>query len=376
MTRTSSGIPDLDELLGGLLTGDNVVWVTTSQGVVATIEQAFLAEGRRRDEPCTYVTTESAPATLRAKLGTGLRILDARPGRPLADATALERRIVDEARETPGRVVFDSLDAFVRRSGRSRALGLFSRVCPQLYDLGAIAYWRVSRPVAGAALLDGINKVTQCVLELGGSHLRVVKAESRPGVEGRLLHVRLGPDGTPRFEQEKALGRVGAGLRRVRQERRLSQADLARLAGVSPSAISQAEAGHRGLALDTLLTLAEALGVGLDELLAVKSAGNYVLARRDRLGGPPEGPVALLDDDTAGLRAYLVHLGPAERGVPPVPHKGVELILVASGLVQADLGSATPVLRAGDAVLATRASVAGWRNLLAEPARLFWIIRD
>ncbi len=287
--RISSGIEDLDDLLGGLLAGDNVVWVTTSQGVVATIERAFLAEGRRRGEPCTYVTTELAPASLRAKLGTGLRILDARAGRPLADAMALETRILDDARQNPGRVVIDSLDAFVRRAGRNRALGLFSRVCPQLYDLGAIAYWRVSRPVAGAALLDGIAKVTQCVLELGGSHLRVVKAEGRPGVEGRLLHVRARPDGTPSFEQEKALGRVGAGLRRVRQERRLSQADLARLAGVSPSAISQAEAGHRGLALDTLLTLAEALGVGLDELLAVKSVGDYVLARRDRLGGPPQG---------------------------------------------------------------------------------------
>jgi transcriptional regulator with XRE-family HTH domain len=374
--RISSGMQDLDDLLGGLLAGDNVVWVTTSQGVIATIEQAFLAEGRRRGEPCTYVTTELAPPSLRARLGPGLRILDARPGRRLADAMALEARILDDARQKPGRVVIDSLDAFVRRVGRNRALGLFSRVCPQLYDLGAIAYWRVSRPVAGAALLDGIAKVTQCVLELGGSRLRVVKAEGRPGVEGRLLHVRGRPDGTSSFEQEKALGRVGAGLRRIRSERRLSQADLARLAGVSPSAISQAEAGHRGLALDTLLTLVEALGVGLDDLLVVKSAGDYVLARRDRLGGPPDGTVALLGDEAAGLRAYLVQLGPAERGAPPVPHRGVELILVASGLVQADLGTATPVLRAGDAVLATGASVTGWRNLLAEPARLFWIIRD
>ena len=179
----------------------------------------------------------------------------------------------------------------------------------------------------------------------------------------------------PRFEQEKALGRLGAGLRRVREERRLSQADVARLAGVSPSAISQAEAGHRGLGLDTLLTLVEALGLGLDDLLAVRTTGDYVLARRDRMG-PPQGHVALLDDETAGLRAYLVQLGPGQRGTPPVPHKGVELIMVATGLVQADLGTATPVLRAGDAVLATRASVVGWRNLLGEPARLFWIIRD
>jgi len=41
-----------------------------------------------------------------------------------------------------------------------------------------------------------------------------------------------------------------------------------------------------------------------------------------------------------------------------------------------DLGTTTPVLRAGDAVLATQDAVAGWRNLQAEPAVLFWILRD
>jgi transcriptional regulator with XRE-family HTH domain len=375
MRATSSGLADLDGLLSGLMRGDNVVWVTTGESVIKAIERLFVVSGLEAGEPCTYVTTERTPTRLRAELGSELRILDARPGRPLADPTALELRILNDAREEPGRVVIDDLDAFVRRLGRSRALGLFSRVCPQLYDLGAIAYWRVSRSVAGAALVDGITKVTQCVLELGPSHLRVIKAEGRPGAEGRLLHLRQDADGQPRFQQEKALGRLGAGLRRIREERRLSQADLARLAGVSPSAISQAEAGHRGLALDTLLTLAEALGIGLDDLLGVRSTGDYVLARRDRLGAP-QGDVALLDDDSTGLRAYLVHLGGGQRGTPPVAHKGAELILVATGLVQADLGTATPVLRAGDAVLATRASVAGWRNLLAEPARLFWIIRD
>ena len=373
--RTSSGLPDLDELLGGLLAGDNVVWVTTSQGVVVTVERAFLAEGLRRGDPCTYVTTSASPAKLRAELGATLRVLDARPGRPLADPLDLERRILDDARRAPGRIVVDSLDAFVRRAGRSRALGLFSRVCPQLYDIGAIAYWRVSRPVAGAALLENIAKVTQCVLDLGATRLRVVKAEGRPGVSGRLLHVSSGPDDVPRFRQESALGRLGEGLRRIRRARHLNQADLARLAGVSPSAISQAESGYRGLALDTLLTLAEALGVSLDDLLGRKTDGDYVLARRDRMG-PPQGHVALLDDPTVGLRAYLVQLGAGQRGAPPVPHKGIELILVGAGLIQVDLGTATPVLRAGDAVLATRASVVGWSNLIGEPARLFWIIRD
>ena len=57
-------------------------------------------------------------------------------------------------------------------------------------------------------------------------------------------------------------------------------------------------------------------------------------------------------------------------------HKGVELVVVASGLVQLELGAAAPVMRAGDAVLATRVAVEGWRNLAAEPARLFWVLRD
>ncbi len=57
-------------------------------------------------------------------------------------------------------------------------------------------------------------------------------------------------------------------------------------------------------------------------------------------------------------------------------HKGAELVLVASGLVQVTIGNDTPVMRAGDAALATRTAVTGWRNLLNEPATLFWVLRD
>ena len=152
MRATSSGIPDLDELLTDLWTGDNVVWVTTGEGAIEAIERSFLLEGLRRGEWCSYVTTERTPANLRSEFGGELRILDARPGRALADPAALEMRILDDARRAGGRVLIDGLDTFVRRLGRARALGLFSRVCPQLYDIGAIAYWRVTRAAADAVL--------------------------------------------------------------------------------------------------------------------------------------------------------------------------------------------------------------------------------
>jgi hypothetical protein len=51
-------------------------------------------------------------------------------------------------------------------------------------------------------------------------------------------------------------------------------------------------------------------------------------------------------------------------------------VLVASGLVQLTIGSDTPVMRAGDAALATTVAVSGWRNLMNGPAVLFWVLRD
>jgi transcriptional regulator with XRE-family HTH domain len=224
--------------------------------------------------------------------------------------------------------------------------------------------------------LNDLRTVTQCVLEVASGHLKVVKAEGRPwSVQGQLMRLVVDGEANIHLHSERALGRLGRGLERIRRQRHLSQADLARLAGVTPSAISQAEAGRRGLSLDTLCGLAERLGVGLDDLLATAPPPGYVVARRDRTG-TAAAQIPLLDDPERGLRAYLIRLEPGEQASPPTFHKGVELVLVAAGLVQLQVGSETPVMRAGDAALATQAAVSGWRNLSAEPARLFWILRD
>lgn len=373
--RVPSGVPDVDALLGGLILGDNVVWVLDDDDVVRHLEDAMLAEAVARGEGCFYVTAGDDPAKLSARLGPDVTVLDARPRGPFGDAAVLETAIIEGARsKPPGYVVVDGLKEFSRRWGAAKAVAFFSRVCPRLFDLGAIAYWRAPRTDLGRSFIEQITNVTQCVLEIGDGHLRVVKAEGRPAsVQGRLLRLdRTGDE--LHLEDERALGRLGRGLERVRRERNLHQSDLARMAGVTPSAISQAEAGRRGLSLDTLLLLSERLGMGLDELLAAAPTGGYVLARHPRT--PADATTALLDDPKAGLRAYLVRLGPGESGAPDFPHKGVELVLVASGLVQLTIGDDTPVLRAGDVALATTVAVTGWRNLMNGPALLFWVLRD
>ena len=160
-------------------------------------------------------------------------------------------------------------------------------------------------------------------------------------------------------------------------QRQLSQAQLAQLAGISASAISQAERGQRGLSLETLLTLTTNLNITVDELLRGHVAPGYRLGRRDDPATTPTGnPIPLLDDPEAGLRAYLVRLAPGATATPNVAHKGSELVAVIGGLVQVQLTSGRPVLRQGEALLADRSSIRGWRNIAQRPAALFWVIRD
>ncbi len=362
----STGIPSLDGILDGLYPGDNVVWVGDRPDLHTVIEAAFLSA---EDAPRAMVLVGDAKVDGILK---GVEVIDARPGQPDADLLRLEQRIINFGSQPGARIVIRDLDNLVRRLGAERALGFFVRTCPRLFDTGALAYWRATH-TGSDGILGQVQNVTQCVLDHTGGRLKVVKAETRPGVAGRIYEIGL-EDGIV-FEEVKALGRLAEGIRRLRMSRGLTQAEMARFAGVSQSAIAQTESGHRGLNLETLLTLGEALGVSLDEILDHEPRQGYVLARRDRIPAR-RGVVPLLDDPDAGLRAYLVRLGPGQSGSPAVVHKGAELVMVGSGVIQIQLNEQAPVLRSGDALLVTTDAINGWRNLLPEPAQLFWIVRD
>jgi transcriptional regulator with XRE-family HTH domain len=346
------------------------VWFGGTDEVHDVILRAFFAVAATT-APRVLVSSRVAPASLSATLGPEVEVLDARPGRRFADPVELEQAVLERGTEG-GRVAIDRLDDFVRRLGPERALVLFSHICPQLFDRGALCYWRAGD--GARSIRDGVRGITQCVLDLANGRLRIEKAEGRHAAQGRVFRWRVVDDDVE-VDEERAIGRLAEGLRRTRTDRQLSQSDLARIGGVSPSAISQAEGGHRGLGLDTVLAIAEGLGIGLDDLLRVPSTPGYAIARRDRTP-PRRGVTPLLDDPAVGLRAYLVHLGPGDRGGPPTAHKGPELIVVGDGLIQLDLGTESPVVRAGDAALATSVGVRSWRNLLGRPSRFFWVLRD
>lgn len=137
-----SGIDDLDSILGGLLQGDNVVWVTDQQDLFNEVESALL-DATPSSERALHITGRETPAAVMKRLDGRVEVIDARSGSRLSDVVVLEQMIVSEVRKGVTRVIFDGLAPFANQWGPERALGFFKRICPRLFDLGAIAYWRV-----------------------------------------------------------------------------------------------------------------------------------------------------------------------------------------------------------------------------------------
>ena len=372
----STGVADLDRALHGLYWGDNVVFEPDSTDAAVPFFAA-IAEHSEVYDHAAYVTLTLEPEKINRDYPS-LGVIDARPHTPLAGAGALlnevRRRSKPQARTL---LIFDPLDDMAARWGTDMARRFFTRCCPMLLEVGAIAYWSLSQGERFEPLRRDVEDVTQCVLVVRDGRLRIAKAEGRPvGVQGSVYHYKLA-DGKPELTQAPAAARLGGALRAVRMQRQLSQAQLAQLADVSASAISQAERGQRGLSLETLLTLTANLHITVDELLRGHVSPGYRLGRRDDPAAAPTGtPIPLLDDPEAGLRAYLVRLAPGATATPNVDHKGTELVAVIGGLVQVQLTSGRPVLRQGEALLADRSSIRGWRNIAQRPAALFWVIRD
>ena len=370
-----SGVPELDDALGGLFWGDNVVFEVADGATVEPFYRAVASSAVPYDRRL-FVRLQQGSRSY-----PGFDVLDAHPSGGLAEPAPLLHAVFEQCRGAERNLLlFDGLAAMAERWGADVAARFFATCCPQLLELGAIAYWFMPAADEHVALRRTVEEITQCVFLVDRDRLRIAKAEGRPpGVEGSVFRCSEA-GGLPVLTAAPIAARVGAALRAARLQRDLTQADLARIAGVSASAISQVERGRRSLSLETVLELATGLGVTVDELLRGEIATGYRLGRGRypprRRANEHGGPLPLLDDRQAGLRAYLVRLPRRGSGEPHIRHKGIELIAVASGLVQVMLDTGRPVLRTGEALLLDETPIVGWRNLGVGDATLFWILRD
>ncbi len=370
--RVSTGLTALDAVLGGLYRGDNVVWDLDG----APVQPFYDAIARHADafDSRTIVRIGDGDLGLSAD---GLKVMRAGPGTSLAHPVDLLREI-HRICHPGGRqlMLFDSLDRVVAAWGTSGARGFFARCCPMLLDLEAIGYWSMSVNDTPATVRDTVESVTQCVLRVDDRSVRIAKAEARaPEVRGTLLHWHE-DDGQAALSPANINGRVAASLRALRRARGLNQQDLAQHAGVTASAISQAERGERGLSLGTLAQLSLALGITIDDLLHGGGPEVYRIGRRpDDPQHHSEHIMALLVDAGSGLKIDLVHLGPREVAHPQAQPDGTGIVAVGAGLVSVEIGGQTPAVRAGEVLVAPASRIEAWRNIGQTEAMLFWMVQ-
>ncbi|HEX5191187.1 MAG TPA: helix-turn-helix transcriptional regulator [Solirubrobacteraceae bacterium] len=369
--RASTGLEPLDAVLDRLYWGDNVVWQLDG----APVEPFYtaIADAQEHFETRTLIAIDAEPPPVRAP---GLQLLRAGPGTDLAHPADLLREVHRICHAGEHRLLlFDSLDSMVRAWGSSGARGFFARCCPLLLDLGAIGYWSMSARDTPTAVRDTVESVTQCVLRVDERSIRVAKAEGRgEGARGAVLHWHL-VDGMAVLAPANITGRVAASLRALRRARALSQQELAGLAGVTASAISQAERAERGLSLGTLAQLSSALGITIDDLLHGDEPDTYRIGRRtDHPQHSHEPSLRLLGDSASEIRVDLVQLGPRESHRQTAQAEGAGIVAVSSGLVQVMIGGQTPAVRAGEVLVAGAERVDGWRNMGQTEAVLFWIV--
>jgi transcriptional regulator with XRE-family HTH domain len=416
MDRPSTGINALDEVLGGLGVGDNVVWQAADPADIEPFVEAFLATAHG-DTPLTYLSFRLPPAAVLDRFGqvwdsdrftlldgwTGSQHASSEPSiavaglppqalvRRLKDPTDMEQvnRELSEIEDELGpgaRYVFDDLTSMQRLWGPEAALALFLRCCPRLYQERTVAYWLLERDAHPPTFRSQLADITQVILDLDTTAtqpaertLQVVKADGHsPAVLGRTLRYAVGDNGAIDVLRTASgtRERIGEQIRAERIATGLSQAELARRIGVSPSALSQVERGRHGLSGETLTRLWATLGIPFGPA-ARPASPPYRLARRG--ARQPLAPGSGMHGETvlqepSGLAVHELTFAANSSGRRPFETKQPELLLILEGALELQLGQETHTLQQGDAILLATQPVTGWRNPAREPARVLWLL--
>lgn len=424
--RVPSGVSRLDFLLGGLYIGDNVVWHDDAGSLAPVFYLNFLQASQIQNRPVIYVSFDRSPKNLLAKLGpladySRLTILDCFTcGKGACSPIFL--KFYDEAEsELPCRVImveeprdlgkfteilygihatlegdvrfiFESLTGMQELWGsEERILKFYTHSCPRLYELNTVAYWILEKNAHSPQVRAQINQIAQVTIELnikrGTTSLTILKAENRSLENLHKPHNYWTKDLTVTFDEDRRTsGRIDLGLRlkEFRTKRGLSQAELAKLVGVTPSTISQVESNLIYPSLPALMKMAEVLSVDLTSFFQNQTEVHKRIiftpaeAVEVKLPTLPEGAVLakLLSpvDFDPKAEPYLIEITPKET----LPshfffHKGEEIGYLLLGRLQVKVGTAVYNLRAGDVIYLTSEMPAQWRNPGPTVARVLWI---
>jgi transcriptional regulator with XRE-family HTH domain/KaiC/GvpD/RAD55 family RecA-like ATPase len=423
----ATGIDRLDQLLGGLNIGDNVIWYDDAGSLASVFCMNFIRACRDRQKPLIYVSFDRSPKNLLDKLGHSIdsqrvTILDcftfgkgagsdiflkfyeqSRLG-PACSIIPVKqpqdvRQVTDafygvhDKLKGPVRFVFESITGMQELwGGEDHIVDFYSHSCPRLYELNTIAYWIIEKRAHSQRLRARLNQIAQVAIELsvkrGRTSLTILKSEKRQSEHLNKPHYYWSKDLQVTFDSETRTSSqidLGSRLKKLRSAQGLSQTELAKLVGVTPSTISQVESNMIYPSLPALFKMAEVLSVDAGELFKsssesrqqqVFSAGDTTTVKfahlpKHSVSGERLLPLHL----QAKIEPYLVELPPgATIATHFFRHKGHEFGYLLSGRLQVKIRDTLSDVSAGDSLFITFDIPSQWKNTGPERARLLWII--
>jgi len=424
--KVTSGVDELDKLLDELYIGDNVVWHDDAGSLADVFCLNFMQASQIEKKPLIYASFDRSPRNLIEKLGPlannrRLIILDCfTHGKGAGSEVFLKfydrKKLewpcqvvkVDEPRqmnqvmdvlygihgnlEGDVRFVFESLTGMQELwGGEQQILNFYSHSCPRLYELNTIAYWIIEKRAHSSRLRAQINQIAQVAIDLsvkrGKTYLTILKAEkhnlntlNRPfnyWSKDRRILFDLEKRSTGQFD-------LGIRLKKFRTKRSLSQTELAKLVGVTPSTISQVESDLIYPSLPALLKIAEVLDVDINsffqESADVKNRMIFPSGESMDIKFPDlpqdiiQGRLLTPVDIETKVEPYLLEIQP-NKTLPShfFIHKGEEIGYLLSGKLQLNLGKEVYTVHANDVIYLTSKIPSQWKNPGPELAKLLWL---
>ncbi len=424
-TTVSTGIRYLDELLGGLFIGDNVIWYDDAGSLTGAFCDNFLQSSQNLKKDLIYVSFDRSPKNLLDKLGSmaasnRLILIDCFTHGKGAGTDIFLKFYKDQGAPWPCQIVrvedpknthnvmeifynvhaklkgdvrfiFESLTGMQELwQGEDQILNFYAHSCPRLYELNTVAYWLIEKRAHSSRLRAQINQIAQVVIDLsvkrGKTALTLIKAEKRHLPSPNIPYDYWAKGMQVSFEAESnPVSRidVGSRLKQLRTRQGLSQSDLARRVGVTASTISQVEGNLIYPSLPALLKLAEVLGVEVGQLFQEpKAIGRKIHFTAEDVTeiSSPDIPQALapckrlipLKMD-ADAEPYLIDF-PAGFSLQShfFTHKGQEIGYLLSGELRLTVNSTEHTIRPGEMIFLTSETPGLWVNPGQETARLLW----
>jgi pyruvate,water dikinase len=179
--NTSSGLPQLDELLQGLRSGDNVVWQVDRLEDYPYFAQAFAEQAISYGFDCVYLSFAAHSPILKPR--TGLTIIKIDPSPGFDYFTGEVHRIIEE-RGKRVFYIFDNLSDLVDEWATDELLANFFQItCPYLFQIGALAYFALRRGQHGYSAIARIRDTTQILIDVyhvgGNTYIQPLKVWER-----------------------------------------------------------------------------------------------------------------------------------------------------------------------------------------------------